>query len=111
MFIAVYRWTVKRGREEAFVEAWHRGTVSITRIYGSYGSRMHRAENGDFIGYAQWPDRPAWEVAEKARFRHDDKQAAKIFYEAIESSDTVLLMDVVDDLLTPPSPYTPVLTV
>lgn len=99
MFIAVYRWTVKKGLEDSFVEAWHRGTVSITQIYKSYGSRMHRAENGDFIGYAQWPDRAAWEKAEKAGFRHDEKAAAKAFYDAIESSDTLLLMDVVDDLL------------
>lgn len=99
MFIAVYRWRVKPGLEDSFVAAWHRGTVSITRIYGSYGSRMHRNENGDFIGYAQWPRRAAWEVAEKAHFAHDDHEAARDFRDAIDTSETVLLMDVVDDLL------------
>lgn len=111
MFIAVYRWRVKKGLEDSFVRAWHRGTVSITRIYGSYGSRMHRNEDGDFIGYAQWPDRAAWEVAEKAHFRHDDAEAARDFRDAIEESGTVLRMEVLDDLLVPPSPHAPVLDV
>ena len=99
MFVAVYRWTVKPGMEDRFVRAWHAGTLRIIAIYGSYGSRMHRNENGDFIGYAQWPSRAAWEAAEKVHFKHDDEQAAFDFNDSIENHGTVLLMDVVDDLL------------
>ena len=99
MFIAVYRWTVKKDMEERFVAAWTAGTKSISKIYGSWGARMHRDEKGGFVSYAQWPDRAAWEKARDNRFRHDEKQAAKDFYESIENSDTVMLMDVIDDLL------------
>ncbi len=109
MFIAVYRWTVKPGMEDRFVRAWHRGTLSITRIYGSYGSRMHRNVNGDFIGYAQWPSRAAWEAAVNNHFRHDDAEAARDFQDAIAAQGTILEMEVLDDLLVPPSPYAPVL--
>jgi heme-degrading monooxygenase HmoA len=104
MFIAVYRWTVKKGEEDRFVRAWHDGTLAITRRYGSFGSRMHREDGGDFIGYAQWPSRAAWQVAWSAHFDHDDKDAARIFTDAIaESHGPVLLMDVLDDLLIPDS--------
>lgn len=109
MFIAVYRWTVKPGMEDRFVRAWHRGTLSITKIYGSYGSRMHRNETGDFVGYAQWPSRASWEVAEQAHFKHDDAEAAHDFRDSIADHGTILLMEVLDDLLVPPSPHAPVL--
>lgn len=99
MFIAVYRWVVKPGMEDRFVEAWHRGTLSITRIYGSFGSRMHRNEDGAFVGYAQWPSRAAWEVAERNHFKHDDEEAAHNFRESIAESGTLYLMEVLDDLL------------
>lgn len=99
MFIAVYRWTVKKGMEDRFVKAWHAGTKRITAIYGSYGSRMHRNENGDFIGYAQWPSREAWQKAADVHFKHDDAQSAFDFNDSIDNHGTVLLMDVVDDLL------------
>lgn len=100
MFIAVYRWSVKPGMEERFVRAWHDGTIAITRRYKSYGSRMHRDESGDFIGYAQWPSRAAWQVAWDAHFDHDDKESAAAFQDAIaHSHGPVLLMDVLDDLL------------
>ena len=89
------------------MRAWHRGTLRITAIYGSYGSRIHRNENGDFVGYAQWPSRAAWEVAERNRFKHDDVQSAHDFQDSIANHGTILLMEVLDDLLVPPSPHTP----
>lgn len=52
MFVAVYWWRVRPGKEEQFCKAWHRGTELITRIYGSYVSRLHRDRDGRFVGYA-----------------------------------------------------------
>lgn len=46
------------------------------------------------------------EVAERNRFRHDDAEAAQDFRDAIADHGTILLMEVLDDLLVP-SPHTP----
>ena len=82
MFIAVYRWKVKAGMEDQFREGWRRGTV------------------GDFVGYAQWPTREQWQKVYDAHFPHDDKEASRLFRDAIEiSHGPELLMDVTDDLL------------
>ena len=100
MFIAVYRWKVKSGLEDQFREAWRRGTVAIHRRHGSFGSRLHRTRGGDFVGYAQWPSEQLWQQVFDAGFPHDDKEAARLFRDAIETSHgPELLMEVTDDLL------------
>ena len=63
MFIAIYRWKVIEGQEERFQEGWHRRTLEIYRQFGSLGSRLRRAEDGTWFGYAQWPDKSTWDAA------------------------------------------------
>src|SRR3546814_7727665 len=75
MFVAVYWWRVHPGKEDQFREAWRRGTAEITRIYGSYGSRLHRNADGRFIGYAEWPDEATWRAAFEQRMVYDDNEA------------------------------------
>jgi len=100
MFIAVYRWKVKAGLEDQFREGWRRGTVAIHRTHNSFGSRLHRTREGDFVGYAQWPSEQKWQKVYDAHFPHDDHEAAKMFRDAIEVSyGPELLMEVTDDLL------------
>jgi heme-degrading monooxygenase HmoA len=103
MYVAVYAWRVKPGFEEQFREAWRRGTRAITRIYGSFGSRLHRAEDGRFIGYAEWPDRASWRRAFDAKMVYDDPEARRMFVEALEEDsrpgELVVAMEVLDDIL------------
>lgn len=97
MFIALYRWRLKEGREESFREGWRRLTGEIYSRRGSYGSRLHRAEDGTWIAYAQWPDRRTWEEAGGAGA--DDAEALEMMRESIEVSHPPVLMEVSDDLL------------
>lgn len=62
-FAVVYQWRVKPGMESEFVDAWTRLTRELMRVGHARGSRLHRLENGNFVAYAQWPDRAAWEKA------------------------------------------------
>jgi hypothetical protein len=104
MYVAVYAWRVKPGKEEQFREAWRRGTVAITRLYGSFGSRLHRAEDGRFIGYAEWPDEATWRKAYDSGMVYDDPEARAMFVDALEEysrpGEVVANMEVLDDLLT-----------
>lgn len=49
------------GMEEEFVSAWAECTEAIYENLGSLGSRLHRSTTGNFIAYAQWPDRETYE--------------------------------------------------
>ena len=53
-FVVIYRWILKAGMEDQFVESWSQITV-LFRDRGSLGSRLHRASDDLWYGYAQWP--------------------------------------------------------
>ena len=103
MYVAIYRWRVKPGKEAQFREAWRRGTRAITRIYGSRGSRLHRDREGRFLGYALWPDEASWQRAFDARMVYDDPQARAMFIDALEEDsrpgELIAAMEVLVDLL------------
>lgn len=97
MFVALYRWRIKEGREARFHEGWHRRTEEIYRRCGSLGSRLHRAEDGTWVAYAQWPDKPAWEAAR--RVTAEDAEALAMMSESVEETLPTLHLEVVDDFL------------
>ena len=97
MFIALYRWKVKEGHELNFREGWHRRTEEIYRNSGSFGSRLHQAEDGTWVAYAQWPDRNTYDAAQTIAVV--DAQARTMFRESIEEAYPDTYMQVVDDLL------------
>ncbi len=97
MFAVLYAWIVKPGCEDAFVDAWHRATVAITERCASYGSRLHQADDGTFVGYARWPSEQA--RAECFQKGPPDVQAAADMAEAIERILPERRLNIVDDLL------------
>ena len=103
MFVAVYWWRVHPGKEKQFRKAWHHGTELITRIYGSYGSRLHCDRDGRFVGYAEWPDEAAWRAAFDKKMVYDDPETRAAFIDAIAETpieaEPIFTMTVVDDLL------------
>jgi len=100
-FVAAYWWRAKPGKEDQFREAWRRGTELIRERYGSLGSRLHREDDGRFIGVAEWPDRQTWQRAFDAKMVYDDPETRAAFVDALEdwAEDPLLLMEVTDDLL------------
>ncbi len=100
VFVAVYWWRVHPGKEEHFRAAWRRGTELITERYGSFGSRLHREQDGRFIGVAEWPDEATWRAAFDAKMVYDDPETRAAFVDAIAETapEPLLLMEVTDDL-------------
>lgn len=103
MFVAVYWWRVKPGKEEQFRAAWRRGTELIRERYGSLGSRLHRDRDGRFVGIAEWPDEASWQAAFDARMVYDEPETRAAFVDAIAETPPgnapVFTMQVTDDLL------------
>jgi len=50
MFAVIYRWRVIPGLEAQFEEGWRAGTERIAAEFGGWGSRLHRTDDGAFIG-------------------------------------------------------------
>lgn len=96
-FAVVYRWRLQAGHEEEFKAAWAAVTRAIVAERGGLGSRLHRAEDGSWVAYAQWPTRGAWERSQE--LGPIDAEVSARMSAAVVSSDPPLLLDPVQDLL------------
>ncbi|MDA0667179.1 MAG: antibiotic biosynthesis monooxygenase [Planctomycetota bacterium] len=96
-FAVLYRWRLKPGKEDAFVEAWAKMTELIKQECGGLGSRLHKAEDGTWAAYAQWPNRAAWAAMQE--MDPMDRTASVQMREAVEESFEPVLMSPVQDLL------------
>ena len=97
MFAVIYKFNVKQGCEKTFQEAWAERTKEIAAQLGGWGSRLHRADDGGWVAYAQWPNREAWEAANRST--GPDSDAKRAVAEATDSVETLFCLDVVEDLL------------
>ena len=62
MFAVIYHWKLKEGvKDKDFVDNWSRGTANVHTTYNSFGSSLHKAEDGTYWAYARWPSREKWE--------------------------------------------------
>lgn len=62
-FVAIYRWQLKPGCEDAARAAWRVEAERYRARYGSCGARLHRADDGTFVATAFWRSREAWAAA------------------------------------------------
>lgn len=98
MFIAIYRFKVKKNNEEIFIEAWEDLTKLIYRHEGSLGSRLHKSDSNEFIAYAQWPDRATWKNSGD-RLPPEADIVWKNMREACEEVENIYELDSISDLL------------
>lgn len=69
MFAVIHHWRLHPGAEAQFLDGWQRVTRAIHAACGSYGSRLHRAGNDDWVAYVRWPD-----AATRSRCQHADAE-------------------------------------
>ena len=96
-FVAIYRWRVHPEKREQFQRAWFAVTQSIKADRGGLGSRLHQADDGTFVAYAQWPNREMWLAMSK--LASVNPEASKQMREAIEEILPSLYLDPISDLL------------
>jgi hypothetical protein len=65
--------------------------------YGTSGSRLHRADDGDLVAYAVWPDRATWEKAQTLPSASPESGAA--MRACMVGPVTATPLEVLDDLL------------
>lgn len=97
MFAVLYRWRLVPGHEDQFVDGWERVTRAIHAHCGSYGSRLHRCEDGTWATYARWPD-----AATRSACDHGDELGARLMTEAVAERYDEVRMTVASDLLDEP---------
>ncbi|WP_109830825.1 antibiotic biosynthesis monooxygenase family protein [Reichenbachiella versicolor] len=65
MLAVIYSFKVKQDQEQDFIKYWSRLTQLIYEQCGSLGSRLHKEKEGQYIAYAQWPDKTTFDKADE----------------------------------------------
>jgi quinol monooxygenase YgiN len=98
MFCLIYRFTVKPGEVDTFLEAWRALTLLIRDHEGGLGSRLHQETPLTYIAYAQWPDRLTWENSGSKLPAAATEIRARM-RGAMDKMETLFELPMVDDLL------------
>ena len=98
MFCVIYKFTVKPDHEDQFRRHWIAVTKFLYEHAGSLGSRLHRVNPGEYIGYAQWPARDVWA---QQRDRSDAELQAhrQAMRNCCESIEVLYELNMTDDWL------------
>jgi heme-degrading monooxygenase HmoA len=101
-FAVLYRWRLHTGMEDSFVDAWSRVSERLLTQKGSLGSRLHRADDGLWYSYAQWPSAEA-----RAKAFADgsvDADASMRMRAAIAEDFPEVVLESVSDFMVPSDP-------
>lgn len=96
-FAVIYRWRIRKGMEEHFQQGWETVTKLLLKEREALGSRLHKAEDGTWYGYAQWPSKQVWERSRE--LGPLDPVATSAMKEATEESFEPILLNPVCDYL------------
>jgi hypothetical protein len=96
-FSVIYRWRLHNGMESQFCQAWERATKLLMDERGALGSRLHRAEDGTWVAYAQWPSKAVWETSRELG-AVDPEVSRQMLEAALETLPLILLTPVSDFL-------------
>ena len=89
---------MKPDNEDHFRHHWLAVTQWYYRHTGSLGSRLHRANQGEYIGYAQWTSREQWEQ-QRGKSDAELQSHRQAMRECCESVEVLYELDVTDDWL------------
>lgn len=96
MFIVLYRWRIRTGFEQQFIDNWSEITAYYRENGGSLGSRLHRGNDGLWYAYAQWPSE---DIRRHAFENKPDHPASEKMREAIEESFEEVRLEIAADYL------------
>ena len=89
---------IKPERRASFEKSWKDLTLLIYEYAGSLGSRLHKADDYNYVAYAQWPSKEAW-VSAKDKLPETSNRISQLMKDSCKSFETLYELEVVEDLL------------
>lgn len=100
MFCVIYRFKVKDGLDAQLIDPWEELTELIYHHCGSLGSKLHTSQNAnEYIAYAQWPSREAWEADGSAEFKTLASAPRQLMRDACDEIETLFELSPISDML------------
>lgn len=102
MFVILYRWRIKSGKEAQFINGWSEITAYYRENFDSLGSRLHHGDDGIYYAYAQWSSAAQRDLA----FANSPEfKTAKLMREAIEERFPEVKLEILEDYLVSEKNY------
>ena len=96
----IYRFRIREGFEQQFIDSWSRITLGLREHRGALGSRLHRGPDDIWYAYAQWPTAEARSRAFEGA--SVDAEAGELMREAVaENLPEIVLTPEADFLVLP----------
>ncbi len=100
-FVVLYRWRLRPGSEDAFVQAWSQRTEALLQV-GSLGSRLHRGDDDLWYSYAQWPSDEVRHAAFERVLQGDEARREEAARRAMDDAILEVLPEII---LAPQADY------
>lgn len=98
MYVVVYLFKVKPNQEQKFIDGWKGLTKLIYKHESSLGSRLHLETEGQYIAYAQWPDKITFEASSN-NLPEEANTFRNLMRMSCETIEVLNKMEVVEDML------------
>ncbi len=96
--VVLHRYRVNPDKAEDFVAAWSRLAEINQSHFGTRGARLHLADDGLHYAYSRWPNREAFDEAQK---NPAQTAARALMSNAIIERLPLIRMEIKADLLEP----------
>ncbi|WP_026959933.1 MULTISPECIES: antibiotic biosynthesis monooxygenase family protein [Aliagarivorans] len=90
MFVVFFRWKLREEMIKEFKEGWSEVIHVNIDKFGALGSRLHKASDGTWVSYSQWPTKDHWLRSKESETLVQDARAK--MRKAILWQDEPLLM-------------------
>ena len=100
MFSVLYTFKVKDSCDDDFLTGWTGLTKLIYEYEGSYGSKVLKDQNGNYVAHAQWPSKEVWQNAGANLPKDESDKFRRQMKEACYEMETLFEMEMMVDLTT-----------
>lgn len=94
MIAVIYKWKVKEGMNETFINAWETMNKEFQEKHGALDASLHQESERDYVSYVRWPDMETYEKD----IPIDHINAIHILRDCVEIRVSRECMEVVSDL-------------
>lgn len=95
MYVTLYQWRIKTGKEKQFSEAWTKLTQQLQATVPGLSGRLHKTPQGSFLATIDWPSLQAWESQDA---KNIDFSLQQQLMDSIEDVESVIPMEVVSEI-------------
>lgn len=95
MYITLYQWQLKPGKEQQFIEAWTRLTTQLQNTAPQVSAKLLKTLQGEWVALIEWPSQKEWESQTNENI---DLLAQQSLMECVQELQNLVPMEVIKHL-------------